>query len=98
MWPLRPKAQPLECFVRIYVVRCFGLEAKDNNGRSDPYITISCGKRKIADDHKEHIKATLNPIFGRFVSPACNPFLSSPNKSSHLSPSAIARCLQMLRV
>lgn len=47
--------------------------AKDFTGKSDPYVMINCGKKKLGD-RKNYIPKTLNPIFGKLV-------LNSPSMS-----------------
>ncbi|XP_048456952.1 dysferlin [Rhincodon typus] len=53
-----------ECLVRVYVVRAFGLQPKDSNGKCDPYVKISLGKRSVSDQDN-YIPCTLDPEFGR---------------------------------
>ncbi|XP_078080638.1 dysferlin isoform X1 [Mustelus asterias] len=53
-----------ECLVRVYVVRAFGLQPKDSNGKCDPYVKISLGK-KSTSDQDNYIPCTLDPEFGR---------------------------------
>eukprot|EP01099_Mayorella_cantabrigiensis_P006888 TRINITY_DN5898_c0_g1_i1.p1 TRINITY_DN5898_c0_g1~~TRINITY_DN5898_c0_g1_i1.p1 ORF type:complete len:381 (+),score=89.62 TRINITY_DN5898_c0_g1_i1:342-1484(+) len=53
-----------ELIVRVYVVRGVELQAQDSNGKSDPYITIVCGDKKLKD-RDNYIPANLNPTFGR---------------------------------
>lgn len=38
---------------------------KDTNGRSDPYVKVTLGKKGVVKDRKNFIPSTLNPIFGR---------------------------------
>ncbi|XP_067835553.1 dysferlin isoform X2 [Heptranchias perlo] len=53
-----------ECLVRVYVVRAFGLQPKDSNGKCDPYVKVSLGKKSISDQDN-YIPCTLDPEFGR---------------------------------
>jgi dysferlin len=55
-----------ECLIRVYIIRGIDLQAKDSNGKSDPYIEIQLGKTRI-DNRDERIPNTTNPIFGKLV-------------------------------
>nr|XP_034974750.1 fer-1-like protein 5 [Zootoca vivipara] len=59
------------CLVRIYIIRAFNLEPKDNNGLCDPYIKIKAGKKKVGE-REEYIPNTLEPVFGRMFEIMCN--------------------------
>ncbi|XP_069095924.1 myoferlin isoform X4 [Pleurodeles waltl] len=65
-----PDSGPQECIVRIYVVKGFDLQPKDNNGLCDPYIKISLSK-KVIEDRDNYIPNTLNPMFGRMYELHC---------------------------
>ncbi|XP_060691971.1 dysferlin isoform X2 [Hemiscyllium ocellatum] len=53
-----------ECLVRVYVIQAFGLQPKDSNGKCDPYVKVSLGKRSVSDQDN-YIPCTLDPEFGR---------------------------------
>lgn len=55
-----------ECLVRVYIIRGLDLQAKDANGKSDPYIEIQLGKIRL-DNRDERIANTTDPIFGKYV-------------------------------
>ncbi|GAB1290996.1 Dysferlin [Apodemus speciosus] len=61
---------PQECLVRIYIVRAFGLQPKDPNGKCDPYIKISIGKQSVSDQDN-YIPCTLEPVFGKMFEVTC---------------------------
>ncbi|KAJ6658559.1 hypothetical protein lerEdw1_019947 [Lerista edwardsae] len=65
-----PARGPQECLLRIYIIRAFDLQPKDSNGKCDPYVKISVGKKSISDqDH--YIPCTLEPVFGKMFELSC---------------------------
>ncbi|XP_023819286.1 myoferlin [Oryzias latipes] len=65
-----PESGPQECLVRIYVVRCIEVQSKDSNGKCDPYIKITLGKKTL-DDRDNYKPNTLSPEFGRMFELSC---------------------------
>ncbi|XP_068923443.1 dysferlin [Petaurus breviceps papuanus] len=65
-----PAQGPQECLVRVYVIRAFGLQPKDPNGKCDPYIKISVGKKSV-NDQDNYIPCTLEPVFGKVYELTC---------------------------
>lgn len=65
IWTALPPSGVQMVTVRVYIVRGIDLQAKDNNGRSDPYVQIHLGKKRIVKDKKNYVPLTLNPTFGR---------------------------------
>ncbi|XP_071401306.1 dysferlin-like [Centroberyx affinis] len=60
-----------ECLVRVYVIQASGLQPKDTNGKCDPYVKISLGKKTI-NDHDHYIPCTLEPVFGKLFELSCS--------------------------
>lgn len=59
-----PPSEPVECLVRVYVIKAIDLQPMDPNGLADPYLVVSLGKTTIKDQDK-YIPNTLNPVFGK---------------------------------
>ncbi|XP_027894967.1 dysferlin isoform X7 [Xiphophorus couchianus] len=60
-----------DCLVRVYVIQAQGLQPKDANGKCDPYVKVTLGKKTISD-HENYIPCTLDPVFGRLFELSCS--------------------------
>uniref|UniRef100_A0A8C8BNQ2 Dysferlin n=1 Tax=Otus sunia TaxID=257818 RepID=A0A8C8BNQ2_9STRI len=65
-----PARGPQECLVRVYIIRAFNLQPKDANGKCDPYVKISVGKKSI-NDQENYLPCTLEPVFGKMFELSC---------------------------
>ncbi|KGL84646.1 Dysferlin, partial [Tinamus guttatus] len=65
-----PARGPQECLIRVYIIRAFDLQPKDANGKCDPYVKISVGKKSI-NDQDNYIPCTLEPVFGKMFELSC---------------------------
>ncbi|XP_076027718.1 dysferlin isoform X3 [Genypterus blacodes] len=60
-----------ECLVRVYIIQAEALQPKDTNGKCDPYVKITLGKKTI-NDHDHYIASTLDPVFGKLYELHCS--------------------------
>lgn len=66
-----PDSGTQECLVRIYIIRAIDLQPKDSNGKCDPFVKVSLGRKSI-EDRDNYVPKTLNPVFGRMFEISCN--------------------------
>ena len=62
---VKKKSKPVDCIVRVYIIRGRDLQPKDPNGKADPYVVVELGKKKISDKDN-YIPNDINPYFGAF--------------------------------
>ncbi|KAI5609942.1 dysferlin isoform X9 [Silurus asotus] len=60
-----------DCLVRVYIIQAYGLQPKDPNGKCDPYVKITLGKKSV-NDHDNYIPCTLDPVFGKMYELTCS--------------------------
>ncbi|KAM6894272.1 LOW QUALITY PROTEIN: dysferlin [Lycodopsis pacificus] len=60
-----------ECLVRVYVIQAQALQPKTPNGKCDPYVKITLGKKTI-NDHENYIPGTLDPVLGKMFELSCS--------------------------
>ncbi|KAM9834420.1 dysferlin isoform 5-T5 [Syngnathus typhle] len=60
-----------DCLVRVYVIQARGLQPKDANGKCDPYVKITLGKKTV-NDYENYIPCTLEPVFGKMFELSCS--------------------------
>jgi len=70
-WGNLPSKAQGEVFVRVYIVRGLELQARDTNGKSDPFVVLTFGKNKPINDKANYIARDLNPVFGRVFEMTC---------------------------
>jgi len=58
-------SKPVDCLIRVYIIRGIELQPKDPNGKADPYIVVELGKKKITDKDN-YIPNEINPFFGAY--------------------------------
>ncbi|CAK4152774.1 unnamed protein product [Aphanomyces euteiches] len=63
LFDLQELLNPQPYVIRLYVLDAFSLQAKDQNGKSDPYLRLKLGNHTIFNDRDKYIEATLNPKF-----------------------------------
>lgn len=59
-----PPSQPVECIIRVYVIRALDLQPQDTSGLADPYLVVHLGKTKVSDKDS-YVPNNLNPLFGK---------------------------------
>ena len=59
-----PKSEPINVLVRVYIIRCLNLHPMDPNGKADPYLVCTLGK-KTYNLKKEYCSKTLDPEYGK---------------------------------
>ena len=54
----------------MYITRAKGLAPRDSNGKSDPYLVVKLGSKKISTKER-YIANELNPFFGEMFEFSC---------------------------
>ena len=62
---IKEKSRLTPCLVRVYIIRGRELQAKDPNGKADPYVSIELGKQKVSS-RENYIPNDVNPYFGAY--------------------------------
>lgn len=50
--------------MRVYIIKGTDLHPMDLNGKSDPYVVLQLGSKRISDK-ENYVSKQLNPVFGK---------------------------------